>query len=551
VLFKKNYGYSRAGDITTIDDQVANTLHTYSYDFLHRLTGETNSGGPIASGADAMIYDYEGPGPVHAVKSIYLNGQNYSYSYDNNGNMTVGYDFSDSWNVATRTFVYNAENMPTQISHSTEGTTDIVYGPEGGRAKKTSGGNVTYYIGGHYQIENSTAVKYIFGGNSRIAMIRGADVFYFHQDHLGSSSVITNPTGTVVSTTDYLPYGGTRATTGSAPSNYKYTGQEHDPETGLYNYNARLYDPWTGMFVTADSIVPDFSDPQTLNRYSYCRGNPLVYVDPSGHLFGIDDLIIGAIIGAIFSGIQSDWDPGATLFGAFVGGVSGGLFAEISGTASGALAESVVGTTMADYAANGGMLWIAETGGAIAGGAAAGAAAGGLYAGYYGGDIGQGMLQGAGYGAITAIAFKSLEFGWNYAGGKTDASSPTNLYDSTGSKMTAGTRPCVGCSSENQNWFTQLGMAEEGLDHNYMIFRYNTDSSFGHFINQVSKVHDFMNSWGYDANGSYVAGTLSHNVAFQAYSMTGMIPAGVYTALTVSGRYTQHVWYTPKLNDND
>ena len=44
-----------------------------------------------------------------------------------------------------------------------------------------------------------------------------------------------------------------------------------------------MYDPVIGRFVTADSIVEDFFAPQTLNRYSYVRNNPLKFTDPSGH----------------------------------------------------------------------------------------------------------------------------------------------------------------------------------------------------------------------------------------------------------------------------
>jgi len=68
-----------------------------------------------------------------------------------------------------------------------------------------------------------------------------------------------------------------------------YTDQELDAETGLYNYNARLYDPGIGMFICADPIVPGGGyDPQMLNRYSYVRNNPLIYVDPSGYHYGTD-----------------------------------------------------------------------------------------------------------------------------------------------------------------------------------------------------------------------------------------------------------------------
>ena len=64
----------------------------------------------------------------------------------------------------------------------------------------------------------------------------------------------------------------------------QYTGQESDlAETGLYYYGARYYDPAIGRFITADSIVQDPGDPQSFNRYSYVRNNPLRYVDPTGH----------------------------------------------------------------------------------------------------------------------------------------------------------------------------------------------------------------------------------------------------------------------------
>jgi hypothetical protein len=47
---------------------------------------------------------------------------------------------------------------------------------------------------------------------------------------------------------------------------------------------ARWYDPSLNRFLSPDSIIPDFSNPQSLNRYSYCFGNPLGCVDPSGHM---------------------------------------------------------------------------------------------------------------------------------------------------------------------------------------------------------------------------------------------------------------------------
>ena len=48
-------------------------------------------------------------------------------------------------------------------------------------------------------------------------------------------------------------------------------------------YGARYYSPLLGRFVSADSIVPNPSNPQSLNRFSYTRNNPLKYIDPNGH----------------------------------------------------------------------------------------------------------------------------------------------------------------------------------------------------------------------------------------------------------------------------
>jgi RHS repeat-associated protein len=81
-----------------------------------------------------------------------------------------------------------------------------------------------------------------------------------------------------------MPFGGKRGQgAGITASNYLFTDQELDKESGLYNYDARLYDPIVGGFISADTVVPDWFNSQSLNRYTYCDNNPLMYIDPSGH----------------------------------------------------------------------------------------------------------------------------------------------------------------------------------------------------------------------------------------------------------------------------
>jgi RHS repeat-associated protein len=86
----------------------------------------------------------------------------------------------------------------------------------------------------------------------------------------------------VVARIAYFPFGGTRTSSGTLNTDERFTGQRLD-QSGLYYYNARYYDATIGRFISADTMVPGFSNPQSLNRYSYCWNNPLKYVDPTGH----------------------------------------------------------------------------------------------------------------------------------------------------------------------------------------------------------------------------------------------------------------------------
>jgi RHS repeat-associated protein len=203
---------------------------------------------------------------------------------------TRGYDLGNPANPAIRVIQYNAENKPVEITHAVNGATQILYDGDGGRARKIGPNGTTWYIGQHYEVnDNGDHTKYLFAGNQRVAKVttNGLSVtaYYNHGDHLNSSSVMTGENGKVIETTTYKPFGAMRTHTpqGVLRSNYKFTDQELDSETGLYYYGARYYDPAIGRFISPDSIVPDPSDPQSLNRYSYVRNNPLIHVDPDGH----------------------------------------------------------------------------------------------------------------------------------------------------------------------------------------------------------------------------------------------------------------------------
>jgi RHS repeat-associated protein len=105
--------------------------------------------------------------------------------------------------------------------------------------------------------------------------------YYYHHDHLGSTTLITNKSGEVVQRVEYLPTGETfiEQQDTSWVSPYKFNGKELDEETGLYYYGARYYDPRLSLWLGTDPMQEDCKGKTT---YNYCDNNPVTYFDPNG-----------------------------------------------------------------------------------------------------------------------------------------------------------------------------------------------------------------------------------------------------------------------------
>ena len=107
-------------------------------------------------------------------------------------------------------------------------------------------------------------------------------VYYFHSDHLGSASWITDGSGLPVQHLLYLPFGEHFANERSTAydERFTFTGKERDAETGYYYHGARFNSSDIGWL----SVDPMADKYPSISPYAYCAWNPIKLVDSNGML---------------------------------------------------------------------------------------------------------------------------------------------------------------------------------------------------------------------------------------------------------------------------
>jgi len=258
------YSYDDVGNVEQIVDAKLGQTQTFEYDERDRLESATATGGSGGTYSRSWQYDevgnitynsslglfykYSG-GKPHAVTHLSAaqgGAGTQQFWYDANGNMTTrvigGATYGQGW---------DAENRLTSVTVGGQ-TTAFTYDGDGALVKKTAGGQTTVYVGGIYEKNLATGVEtwyYTLGGR-RVAMRKAGVVTYLVGDHLGSTSLALNANGTLHSEARYYPYGEERWSSGTLPTDYRFTGQRLDSYINLVQMGSRWYDPALARWIS-------------------------------------------------------------------------------------------------------------------------------------------------------------------------------------------------------------------------------------------------------------------------------------------------------------
>ena len=264
-----SYLYDEAGNRAseTVTEDSKTTLNTYSYDGRNRLITITTE----VDGATTEVVDY---------------------TYDNNGNQlskveTTYVDGTITYEGIT-TYSYDVYNQLIEINTANGVHETYTYNSEGYRDSKTSNDKVIRYLYEGDKVilevdgENSEKARSVYGNKLISRTINGENLYYLYNGH-GDVTKLVNGEGKEVASYYYDAFGEIVESSGEADNPIRYAGYQYDEATGLYYLNARMYDPTVARFLQEDTYTGDVKDPLSLNLYTYCHNNPLIYDDLTGH----------------------------------------------------------------------------------------------------------------------------------------------------------------------------------------------------------------------------------------------------------------------------
>ena len=297
-----SYTYDAANNQTSKTDARGTTV--YTYDALNRLETVTEPNGTVT----AYTYDKAGNRETETIRqgaNTILN--TYSYNQQNrllqvtvrqNGTLTdtTEYTYDSNGNQLATTVngtvkIINSYDLRNQLvrTFTSAATVENRYNGEGYRVEKKVNGAITRYLYEYDKVvleidgAGQQTGRNVYGTNLLMRTADGTSYYYMYNGHADVTALL-RPDGTIAATYYYDAFGNITDTTGSASNSITYAGYQYDKETGLYYLNARMYDPETARFVQEDTYRGELNDPLSLNLYTYCSNEPLMYTDPTGHI---------------------------------------------------------------------------------------------------------------------------------------------------------------------------------------------------------------------------------------------------------------------------
>jgi RHS repeat-associated protein len=292
VLQSFTYTLDAVGNRTQIVEHNGRTTN-YEYNSVNQLTKETVTNDP--NGNDTVTtFTYD---EVGNLKTKTINGTATDYSYNANDQLTTQgskiFTYDSNGNLISdtaNTYEYDDKNRLIKVTTPTD-TVEYSYDVNDNRVAKTmSNGTTTYLIDtntAYAQViteskADGTTVEYTYGND-----LLSDGSHNFLTDALGSTRGLVDSAEVLTDSYDYKAYGELSNHEGTSENGFLFTGEQFDSETQDYYLRARYYHPASTRFLSRDTYDGKLIDPLSQNHYLYAGGNPVMYMDPSGHFFGI------------------------------------------------------------------------------------------------------------------------------------------------------------------------------------------------------------------------------------------------------------------------